>query len=210
MRLVKSIDDYNNLLKQAKSKAKLRFTNCLFMKDDIIDLTDSKSLFYKNIDNGILFFKKERGMAYLYYFLNSIENIDLSHIDGNIMIELVDRKKLNRTSSHVEGWERNAFVKYCVNEEMTITLSQEKEYPYNEDKEYSIGFGTLEEIAAIKKLWKTSLDKISMPLPGEKDLGKLIEDKEIVTIVDKEKNLVGALQASINNGRCLLSHIVVD
>lgn len=210
MELVKSIEDYNSLLGEARSKGKLKFINCLFLKQDIIDLTESKNLFYKNVHNGILFFKNEGDITYLYYFLESIKNIDLSSLDGNIMIELIDRRKLDRTASHVEEWEKNAFRRYCTNEEMVLTLSQENEHPYSEDEEYRIRFGALDQIDEIEKLWEESLDRISMPLPREEGLTKLIEDNQIVTILDKKNHIVGALQCSVHNGRCLLSHIVVD
>lgn len=211
MELVKSIDDYNGLLNKARSKGKLKFSNCLFMKKDIIVLTENRNLFYKNVDSGILFFKKDGDITYLYYFLDSIENIDLSSIDGNIMIELVDRKKLNRTGPHVEEWKKNGFIKYCVNEEMIFKLSQdEKESSYSEGEEYSIGFGSLKQIEEVQKLWEVSLDKISMPLPAREELVHLIEGNQIVTILDKKNHLIGALQCSTHNGRCLLSHIVVD
>lgn len=211
MELVKNLDHYNELLNQAKSKGNLKFSNCLFLKQDIIDLTNKNNLFYKFVENGIFFFKNNKNLVYLYYYLNSFRNINLNGINKNLMIELVDRKNSNRAKSHVEEWEKSGFSKYCTNREMILTLSEEKkEHIYDEEKDFTIRLGYLEETDRILKLWAANLDEISMPLPTKDELVKLIKNNQIVVLLANGKKLVGAMQFSIENNRSLFSHIVID
>lgn len=209
MKIVNNIEDYNNLLIQVRKLNSLSLSNSLFIGQDIINLTSTKSLYYKEIDNGILFYKKAKNFDYLYYFLDSNKEFIFDSPNKNLLIELVDRVNLKRSQAHINLWEEKGFSIYSENLEMEILVNNSKSKYNFENNEYTIDFAKKEEVGQILDLWENSLDVISMPLPLKSNMEELVLDKHIICIKNYDSKVVGALQANEKFGRCLLSHIVI-
>ena len=209
MKLINDIEHYNKIIERAKNNFKFNFSNAMFFKDEIIDLINKKVFYYLEIENGLVFVKKDKNINYLYYYLDSFDEIGNIKSDKKSMIELIDRTNINRNIIQVDSLIKAGYKKYATNMEMEI-LFDEKKKVFEKTSNFNITYATSEDKKKIIKLWESVLDSITIPLPDDKQIKKYIVEEKIIIVRDSNELVIGAMLCDVINNKALISHVAVE
>jgi predicted GNAT family acetyltransferase len=220
MNPVIDIFHFNILIKEAKSNGKRLISNCYLLPGEISKYINQHLMFWDSSSNGVLFFCEEKEFYFLYFFLPEAIGQDqiysIEKCTKPVIIDLVylDSKKPQSLSNIQNQWEQNGFCVYTTYRRMSLVTphveAEWESWASLEKNGFLLTYAEPSLCREILKLWRQSLNPFSTSLPNEDEMVELMLNKHISCIVDKNNQVVAALQLQQNGKVCTFKHLVVN
>jgi ribosomal protein S18 acetylase RimI-like enzyme len=219
MEAVHDIKHFSALVKEAKSPGKTNVSNCYLLPDAINEYTRQQRLFWEKVNDGIVFFCKERDFYYLYFYLVESQEqagILLTKRDKPIVIDLVysESQEPSWLSEIKKRWVKSGFCIYKTYRRMSLNLPPEENLPAEQifvnNNHYELRYASAQDYEDVQKLWRCSLDIFSTALLYENELKKLLNEKQLLALYDQDNKIAAVLQFQRKGKTGFIDHVVVN
>lgn len=217
MTRIENSAQFNEIVKNFRSKYGKVLSNCFLMPSEIDGLASNNSLFVAEYPGWLLIICDREGYSNLYYytdgisstdcvgeFLNSLENrevyLDIVTRSGRGDNDTPSRLIADGIAEKYKSYQRMQLpVKNIDYDSLVISVAD----GYSLSDDYCVP----EEF---NKLWKMSLDEKSTPLPTDSEIKSLCDDGCLYSTIDSEGNLTGVLMLTVSSKQALLQHLAVS
>ncbi|MBR5826496.1 MAG: GNAT family N-acetyltransferase [Clostridia bacterium] len=217
MTRIENSAQFNEIVKNFRSKYGKVLSNCFLMPSEIDGLASNNSLFVAEYPGWLLIICDREGYSNLYYytdgisstdcvgeFLNSLENrevyLDIVTRSGRGDNDTPSRLIADGIAEKYKSYQRMQLpVKNIDYDSLVISVAE----GYSLSDDYCVP----EEF---NKLWKMSLDEKSTPLPTDSEIKSLCDDGCLYSTIDSEGNLTGVLMLTVSSKQALLQHLAVS
>lgn len=216
MKLVKSLNEYNQFVQGFRASEKHPASNCYLLPAEINSLTQHERLFWHAYPGGFLFLC-EKSDFYKLCFFNTVDfqpaSIGPLHQLSKPLVINIVYSVINPPqwlSACQSFWIGNGFrvhTKYWQTAMPALLTGQDADLPIRLDSQlYSIKNAVPEQLEEIKCIWRSNLGRISAVMPFDDELLASINEKQIYVALDRDGNIAATQQITLSGNTCLLSH----
>lgn len=208
---------FNEIVKNFRSKYGKVLSNCFLMPSEIDGLADNDSLFVAEYPGWLLIVCDREDYSNFYYYTDGISSTDCvrellnSLDDREVYLDIVTRSGRGDNDTPSRFIADGIAEKYKSYQRMQLSVKDIdfESLKINVAEGYCLcdNYCNAEEF---NKLWKSSLDEKSTPLPGDSEIKSLCEDGCLFSAVDSEGNLAGVVMLTVSSRQALLQHLAVS
>lgn len=214
---VKSAAHFNEIIKAFRAGHGKLLSNCYLMTDEIEELAKSGRLFVAEYRDWLFIISDSSDYSNIYYY--TVEDSDpetarllLSETgDRNLFIDVVTKNGRGDTQTPeklIRAGFASPYKKYIRLQQLTREMDLEKYTPVLADGYYwANDYSNYDEAL---RLWKSSLDDKSTPLPTKESFLRHKKDGSILFVVDGKNDLAAVYLVSISGNQSLLQHLAVS
>jgi Acetyltransferases len=203
MKVIRSLEQYEGLLQEARAKHTKVISNIFFFKNEIFRFIQKGNLYYDYIDAGLLFFEKHQNCYQMYFYLVPSVQFGLSHFDHPVRIDLIsDKNSINPYESIFLdlGFQKQGSFQRMKHELNNLTFI---------DGHNQIEYAQISDIKNIMDLWTGHLQRDKFILPNEDELRQNILDNEIFCMRVDGK-FASVFHIVFKNQTALIQLLVID
>lgn len=179
-------------------------TNIYYMGEALKKWVED-GLKYLLTDGGICFLKQVGNRNKLYYALNkSVKSMNIHH--PGLITEFICRSAEQKSENDL-FLRASGFRQKAVYHEMIKKVAISEPTP---DDTHSLTFAENGDVAKLLNHWKMNLDIKEHPLPEPEALEKMIANKQVPVIKNKDMKIVAAMLTHIENKIGYIELVAVD
>ena len=213
---ITSIEQFYDIVNTFKGVFEKTLTNCFLMPEEINTLISQKRIFIKSYSEWLIIICKRDDYSNFYYyttdksstscvkeFLNTIGNDD-------IYIDVVSRFGNGDLATPEKLVTYGCATKYKTYQRMQLSLKNVENNLFNvklpEGYKLSLDYC---DYRALMDLWKQTLDEKSTPLPQKEELLQLCKTQKLLTVLNEDNELAGAVILCASSKQALIQHLAV-
>lgn len=214
---IKTLEDFNGIVKDFRSRNGKALTNCFLMPDETAKLISQGKMFFEEYPGWLLILCDRDDYYNLFYY--ACEDSDTAFVkdfiktvkEKDVYADIVSRSGRGDMLTPEKLIKDGAAEKYKVYQRMQFNI---KDADFSdviinlpEGYSFSQNFCDFEEL---NRLWKEALDEKSTPLPKDDELKKLMDEGHLLTVLDRENKLAAVTVLSVTGRQALIQHVSVS
>lgn len=208
MKLAHKPEDISALLQRVKEKGGSLTTNLFIDAEKLDDWINNGLLYFNETEYGALFLRKDWSFYHLYYYTNSLADLQIlvnNHLpQKKLVLDIIGKSKNLNDLENL--FVKANFKKHTQLERYTRINQSDSTFYFLSDE---VSLAEKEDADAIARMFEENFDKFSEQVPQLNEVKKLIDEKKIL-IVKENDNIKGFLVRTFNGQSSILNNFLVD
>ncbi len=207
MKRIESPEHFRELTTAAKKNG-YKLSNCFFLPDAIRRMTQEGTLFYRDIDGGLLLLDDRKMFYRCYYYLSEDGTMKAVFLDKDAVIEFPFNGEMNdKQKLQVSKIEEMGFR--LGRQSGMMSASPDDVQIRNANTEQAVDIAVLGDADGILDLLNRYFNPLYSFIPSKEEMESAIEEGRVIVIRDAQQ-MGAALVSSLEKKTACVNQIAVD